>query len=66
MEAILLYLAGLLCLFIVIQLAVIKGINNSIIGEMFERKYGKGNIEKGISELFEKEYGQTEEDDDKN
>lgn len=65
MEAILLYLAGLLCLFIVIQLAVIKGINNSIIGEMFERKYGKGNKEKGISELLEKEYGQTE-DDDKN
>lgn len=65
MEEIALYLAGLFVLFIVIQVAVTKGINNSIIGEMFERKYGKRDKEKGISELLEEVSGQTE-DDDKN
>ncbi|WP_199203702.1 hypothetical protein [Sporosarcina sp. P16b] len=63
MEAIVLYLVGLFVLFIVIQVAVTKGINNSIIGEMFEKQYGKRDKGKGISELLEKEYGQTEDDD---
>ena len=53
MEEIVLYLAGLFVLFIVIQVAVTKGVNNSIIVEMFERKYGKWDKEKGISELLE-------------
>lgn len=64
MEAIVLYLAGLFVLFIVIQLAVTKGINNSIIGEMFEKQYEKKNKEKGISELLEK-YGKIGDSDRK-
>ncbi|QFF98969.1 hypothetical protein PB01_09055 [Psychrobacillus glaciei] len=61
MEAIVLYLAGLFVLFIVIKVAVTKGINNSIIGEVFEKQYGKRDEEKGISELLEK-YGEIEDD----
>jgi len=62
---IVLYIAGMFVLFIVIQVAVTKGINNSIIGEMFERKYGKRDKEKGVFELLEQEYGQTDNDDKK-
>ncbi|WP_391205520.1 hypothetical protein [Psychrobacillus sp. L4] len=64
MEAIVLYLAGLFVLFTVIKVAVTKGINNSIIGKMFEKQYGKRDKEKGISELLEK-YGEIEDDDKK-
>lgn len=62
---IVLYIAGMFVLFIVIQVAVTKGINNSIIGKMFEKKYGKRDKEKGIIELLEQEYGQTDNEDKK-
>ena len=59
-----LYLVGLFVLFTVIKVAVTKGINNKIIGEMFEKQYGNRDKEKGISELLEN-CGEIEDDDKK-
>ncbi|MBM4763734.1 hypothetical protein [Bacillus sp. B15-48] len=38
--AIVLYIVGLFILYIVIETAVRRGINSSIIGQFFEKKYG--------------------------
>jgi hypothetical protein len=39
-KAIILYIVGLFILYIVIETAVRKGINHSIIGQFHEKKYG--------------------------
>ena len=41
MEFIVFYLGGMLILYFVIQVAVTKGINNSIIGKLLEKEYGE-------------------------
>jgi hypothetical protein len=40
MNAIILYIVGIFILYIVIETAVRRGINSSIIGQFLEKKYG--------------------------
>ena len=45
---------GLLILYYVVQAAVTKGINNSIIGKLLEKEYGEGvNESSTVEEVFE-------------
>lgn len=46
--SILLYLGSLFILYIIIETAVRKGINNSIVGRHLEEKYGANEVEKSF------------------
>lgn len=55
MEFIVFYLGGLLILYFVIQAAVTKGINSSIIGKLLEKEYGdRINESLTIEDVLEK------------
>ncbi|WP_026675246.1 hypothetical protein [Alkalihalobacterium bogoriense] len=51
--SIVLYIAGLIILYIVIETAVRKGINNSIIGQYLEKKYGIKDIRENKKSFFD-------------
>lgn len=53
MEPIVLYIISLLVLYIVIEAAVRKGINNSVIGQFLEKKHGFKEDKKSLQELLE-------------
>ncbi|UOE95225.1 DUF6019 family protein [Alkalihalobacillus sp. LMS39] len=44
--SIVLYIVGLIILYIIIETAVRRGINNSIVGQYLEKKYGVKDIRK--------------------
>lgn len=44
--SIVLYIVGLIILYIIIEMAVRRGINNSIVGQYLEKKYGVKDIRK--------------------
>lgn len=50
---IVIYILSLYILFLVIERAVKKGINNSIIGQVLEKKSGKKEDAKSILEVLE-------------
>ncbi|ALC85258.1 hypothetical protein AM499_06685 [Bacillus sp. FJAT-22090] len=55
MEFIVFYFGGMLILYFVIQAAVTKGINSSIIGKLLEKEYGeKVNESLTIDDVLEK------------
>ncbi|MDM5312244.1 hypothetical protein [Peribacillus frigoritolerans] len=48
MKAIIFYIVGVFILYIVIETAVRRGINHSIIGQFLEKKYGMKEDKKSL------------------